>query len=430
MNRFVKFTWGFFSVIALFLVSAIIFLTVIIDTNTFKPWVAQWVKENKQRTLTFEGDIKLSFYPKINLNLGPVSLSEYQQDKVFASVEKIQLSVSTLALLRRQFNAEGITIQGINATLIRFHDGRTNIDDLIAPDEEPTAFTFDIDSVEIVDTHLSLQDEITNNTMTLSNLNIETGRLQTDLFTEIELTSSGQLVGTNKPNDMSFSLNLEAAQIQLNDGYVTSDPIHLSFKIVDSINHLTGKFSISDLTWAGDQLESNLIHFELTAQNDMQTVTASVDTTFIGLPVEQQWTLPDIDAVLSITHKEDADPPINAQLSGDLIFNPQMETIQMNYTGNLADSPFQADFSLTNFSEKILNLHFYIDQLNLNHFIAPQTPQRVANKKQPAEQLDLSFLRNLNMTGFIHIGQLQIGDIQSSDIQLYIQPANSDALTQ
>ncbi len=429
MTRLIKSAWIIFSVITLLSASAIIFLTLIIDANTFKPWITQWVKENKQRTLTFEGNLELGFYPKLNINLGPVSLSEYQQDKIFASVEKVHLSVSLLALLRKQFNADGITVKGINATLIRFEDGRTNIDDLIVPDEEPTAYRFDIDHVKIVNTNVILQDEITNNTLTLSNLNLETGRLQTDLFTGIKLTSNGQLVRTNTPNDMTLGLNFAATQIQLNDGYVTSEPVHLSFNITDALNNISGKFLMSDLTHTGDQLESNAIHFELTAQNTMQTVTAAVDTTFVGLPAEQHWTLPDINAIFSLTRKEDANPPIDGQLSGDLIFNLRTETIQMNYTGELVDSPIQASFSLTNFSEKTMSLHLFIAQLNLNHFMASQTPPLTTNKEQ-AEQLDLAFLRNLNMTGLIHIGQLQIGDIQSTDIQLQIRPADSTASTQ
>lgn len=440
MNRFVKSVWIIFSIISLLLISAIVFLTVIIDANTFKPWITQWVKENKQRTLAFEGDINLSFYPKINLNLGPVSLSEYQQDKIFSSVEKIQLSVSLSALLRKQFNSEGITIQGINATFIRFEDGRTNIDDLIASDEKSTAFTFDIDYVEIIDTHVILQDEITDKTMTLSNLTLATKRLQTHLFNNIRLNGNGQLVETNTPESMTFDLNLEATQIQLDDGYVTSEPIHLSFNIAGSSNNMIGEFSLSDLTWTGNQLESNSIHFELTSQNIMQTVSASVKTAFIGLPDEQRWTLPDINAAFSLSNTENSAPPINGQLSGNLIFNLLTETLQMNYKGKLADGSFQANFSLTNFSEKIFNLNFYIDQLDLNDFTSPQTPQHITNKKQPDQfksdkhiqsndQLDISFLKNLNMTGLIHIGQLQIGDIQSNDIQLQIQPAHINSST-
>ncbi len=429
MTRLLKSAWIIFRVITLLSASVIIFLTLIIDTNIFKPWITQWVKENKQRTLTFEGDLKLGFYPKLTINLGPVSLSEYQQDKIFASVEKVQLAVSPLALLRKQFNTGGITVQGINATLIRFEDGRTNIDDLLAPDEEPTAFTFDIDHVEIVNANVILQDKITNNSLTLSNLNLETGRLQTDLFTGIQLTSSGQLVGVNTPNDMALALNFAATRIQLNDGYVTSEPIHLSFNIADASNNVSGKFVMSDLTHTDNLLESNAIHFEITAQNTMQTVTAAVDTTFVGLPAEQHWTLPDISAAFSLTVKKDANLPIDGQLSGELIFNPRLETLQMNYTGELVDSPMQASFNLTNFSERTMNLHLFIAQLNLIHFITPQTPSLTANKKQ-VEQLDLAFLRNLNMTGLIHIGQLQIGDIQSTDIQLQIHPADATASTQ
>ena len=435
MSRLAKYTWIISSVITLSLVSAIIFLTMIADTNTFKPWITQWVKENKHRTLIFDGDIELSFYPKLGINLGPISLSEYKQDKVFASVEQAHIKLALLPLLRKQFIIDEITIQGLKTTIIRFQDGHTNIDDLITHNKETTTFSFNIGHAEIVATDILLKDYITNKIATFSNLNLKTGRLSTHSLNQIKLHSSGQITTSNTSGSTTFDFNLATTQIQLNDGYISSDPLYLSFNITDATSHLTGRLSISDFTHTDNQLKSELIQIELTSQKDTQVLMASINTSFIGKPDKQIWTLPDINSVLNLTHKEETDPPIKGQLSGNLIFNPLTETIQMHYTGKFANSPFQANLNLTNFTEKYLDLRLVIDQLDLNHFITYQTQPLIPNQKNTgksksndqAEQgraLWPSFLEDLNITGLIHIGQLQIGDIQSTDIQLHIQPNN------
>ena len=53
------------------------------DPNQYKDEITRVVKEKKDRTLVIPGNIKLAFFPKLGVETGAASLSEYKSDKPF-----------------------------------------------------------------------------------------------------------------------------------------------------------------------------------------------------------------------------------------------------------------------------------------------------------------------------------------------------------
>ncbi|MDO9630409.1 MAG: AsmA family protein, partial [Humidesulfovibrio sp.] len=61
-------------VVTLFVVAAVL-LAVMVDPNKYKGDITRLVKERTGRELVFEGDVKLSFFPRLGVETGGVSLS-------------------------------------------------------------------------------------------------------------------------------------------------------------------------------------------------------------------------------------------------------------------------------------------------------------------------------------------------------------------
>ncbi|HEX5539599.1 MAG TPA: AsmA family protein, partial [Methylophilaceae bacterium] len=109
------------------------------NPNDYKPLIVKLVQEKKQRTLNIEGDIKLSFWPKIGADLGKISLSEHNSSQQFASVDGLKVSLALLPLLHKQLVVDTIYIDGARAHIVRNADGSTNFDDLLSPSEDNTS---------------------------------------------------------------------------------------------------------------------------------------------------------------------------------------------------------------------------------------------------------------------------------------------------
>ncbi len=147
------------------------------DANSFKSEIVQYVKAHTQRDLVLQGDIKVTFFPKLGLDSGKMLLRQRNSAREFASVNNARLYIAWLPLLRKQLVFDHVEIDGARVNLTRFKDGSTNYDDLLIRDEVLSPMTFDIDGVRITNSSVNWQDDIKWQRVSLQDLQIETGRL-------------------------------------------------------------------------------------------------------------------------------------------------------------------------------------------------------------------------------------------------------------
>jgi len=135
VKRIIKFLSLSVGLLLLLLVVIAIALPFIVDPNDYKPEITQAVKQNTGRNLTLKGDIKLSVFPWLGLELGETRLSNARGfgKKPFVKMERIGIKVKLLPLLRRQVIVDKIILQGLQLNLARNRKGVTNWDDLLQP---------------------------------------------------------------------------------------------------------------------------------------------------------------------------------------------------------------------------------------------------------------------------------------------------------
>ena len=159
------------------------------NPNDYKPQIIKLVQQNKQRTLTIPGDIKLTLFPRIGADLGRAAISEHRSDLSFASVERAKVSLALFPLLKKQLVVDRIQVDGLVANLRRNQDGTTNFDDLLGKDEQPSQFQFDIDGVEVRNAKLQFEDRMAGRVLELAKINLTTGRVAEGVPSRVELTA-------------------------------------------------------------------------------------------------------------------------------------------------------------------------------------------------------------------------------------------------
>jgi AsmA protein len=171
------------------------------DPNHYKPQIVQAVKERTQRTLKLEGDIRLAFWPSIGVKIGKTSLSERASDREFAAVEEIRVALKLLPLLSRQAVVDTVHVKGLRAHLVKGKDGRLNVDDLTgapgtkeapAPKGAAPEFKVDIAGLDIENATIAYTDQAAGTKLTLSKLNLKTGRIAPGVPGRIELAFNAQ----------------------------------------------------------------------------------------------------------------------------------------------------------------------------------------------------------------------------------------------
>jgi AsmA protein len=132
MGKLLKFILGLVVLAAGLLIVLAVALPFIIDPNDYKDQIAAKVQENTGRTLSIDGDISLSVFPWLGLDIGPTRLSNAQGfgEQPMASMEKVQVRVKLLPLLHKQLEMDTIRLSGLRLQLGKDASGRGNWDDL------------------------------------------------------------------------------------------------------------------------------------------------------------------------------------------------------------------------------------------------------------------------------------------------------------
>lgn len=224
MNKIVKYGLLGTGAVVGVAVAIAVYLAATFNPNDYKSYIIQSVKDRKQRTLHLDGDIKLTFFPRLGANLGKLSLSEVNSDQQFAAVETARVSLELMPLLGRQMVVSEVLVNGLSATLIKHKDGTTNIDDLLGKDEkqksENQPIKFDIAHVVIEKTNLNYRDEGTGAQYAIHDMNLKTGRIANGVPGKIDLSAGVQ---ANQPKldivtqlKTTLTFDLDRQQYQLN----------------------------------------------------------------------------------------------------------------------------------------------------------------------------------------------------------------------
>ncbi len=217
-------------ILALIVVVAIVAAT--FDPNEYKPQIVNLVKERTGRTLTMDGRIGLTFFPKIGAEVEKVTLSEPNGPKTFAKVEEARVALALLPLLSKQVIVDRVTLSGLAVDLVRYKDGRTNFDDLTGqtakpepppakPAEAPAGppLAIDVGGIELRNAAVGWRDERDGTDVRLSNVRLRTGRIASGVPGRLELAAKidGAQPKANLQVDLEtgYRLNFETQAVAL-----------------------------------------------------------------------------------------------------------------------------------------------------------------------------------------------------------------------
>lgn len=220
---------GLLTVVVLALAGVAVFLLTL-DPNSYKGKIQGWVYEHYQRTLTIDGDLQLSLFPRIALAAREVKLSEKQSEDAFVSVDSARFAVAIWPLLFDRFVVDHVSVSGFKATLVRHPEGGFNFDDLLdaesgadattpqasprsdaeaapqpgaASERAADALNVDIAGLELKDGEILYLDQKTGQRVQLSKMQVNTGRVTFDQ--PFDVTLNADLKGETPAIDASIS---------------------------------------------------------------------------------------------------------------------------------------------------------------------------------------------------------------------------------
>ncbi len=190
------------------------------DPNAYKYKLEELVQQRYHRTLTIDGEIELSLFPRIGLSVQGVSLSEPNSTETFASIDSTRLAVAVWPLLSNSFVVDHVAISGLKARVVRDKQGMFNFSNLVGGTAPVTAvpenpaealagaaqtavqaiangnlpqsrnnMQIDIAGLDLKDGQVQLQDAISGMAVAVTKINANTGRVTFNQPFDVRLTA-------------------------------------------------------------------------------------------------------------------------------------------------------------------------------------------------------------------------------------------------
>ncbi|AFJ01960.1 A/G-specific adenine glycosylase [Methylophaga frappieri] len=229
--------------LVILLIVAIAAIPFFVDPNDYKDEIASQVEKATGRQLVIQGDIELSVFPWLALQLGQMSLSNaegFEADN-FAQVNAADIRIKLLPLLKKEIEMDTIVLDGLVLNLETDKNGKTNWQDLSQsgevtaetnaadeiPDDAPPALAaISIAGVQLTDANIMWSDASKGENYQLRNLNLETDPLvpgqPTALSMKFDIISAKPAAKAYVTLDSDIIVDMENEHYQLTDLNVTT----------------------------------------------------------------------------------------------------------------------------------------------------------------------------------------------------------------
>src|SRR3569623_252245 len=378
------------------LAAAALFIVLTFDPNKYKAEIAAAVSQATGRELTISGDIRLPLFPWLGVELGAMELSNAPGfgSEPFVSITSAAVKVKLLPLLRKEVQAEAVTLTGLRLHLRRDAAGRNNWADLVAaskgeaPPEPgvssaaPVLAGFALGGIDLRAATLVFDDRAEPAHYELRKLNLHTGA-----------------VNLRDPVKLDLDFDFESAAPAVGG--------HLQPATTALYGGAGQTLALDDLALAG-QLQG-------TAVPGGAATVKSPSAALLDL-AEQQYDLRGTLKQLAIT-------PVTADAQ---VLQALRGRVQFSYSGNTAaldDIELKLDQTTLKGSASVRDF-----AKPAVRYLPPPAPKATPVAAPPsaaaaagAAALPLATLRKLDVDGKLRIGALKVAKMKLSDIDMALR---------
>ena len=425
------------------IVIAAVALLLFFDPNDFRDTISTQVKNATGRDLTIEGDLSISLFPWLAVEIGRTTLGNADGfgDEPFVNFDSARLSVRVMPLLTRQEIAVGTAaLDGFEANLAVAADGTTNWDDLAqagqasdgAAAESDTGggdVMLDIANVSLNDARINYADAQSGSRYSVTDLNLATGRIAAGETFDID----GGFAFTAEPGELAGNLSI-AGSITLGEAMqsLTTDGLSIDGSIAGLVSEPT---------------EFRLVSRSIALDAEREQIDlGEIDLTVLGLsmaatvePYGYSGTS-DLSAALRVAEfslKElmrtlDIEPPVTAdenalqRLSFEanaVVGQTALTLTSMNLV--MDDTTMTGELAVPLTESGSLAFNLVADSITLDNYMAP-ADEAAAETEEPAADIEIpvDLIRTLKAQGSVRMAEAFLGPIAFTDMELGVNGAD------
>jgi len=347
------------------------------DANNYKQDLSEMVLASTGRDLQFYGDVGLTFYPALGMELGALSLSNAAgfDSAPMVKVNKVSISVDVGSIIAFSPQINELILDGLKINLQKNADGVNNWDDLTkleatqssnaesevstaSPKRQPMKMSGAFGGLNITNAQLSWLDIQAGEDYQVQNLTIKTGRIRPE-----------------KPFDLKVQVALES-----------KDEIKADIDFATQVRYWFDK-----------------------EQLNLSDLTMSISAVGESLPLGK----------------------IQVEIASDsIVLNPQKRSAALKgLVLNLDNTKIIGEATVSNNEQPVLNFKLATDNLDIDALLGTPPPQPEPNADEKLTEvseediqisLPMDLLRTLQVDGELVVKQLKMQNLFMRDIDIGI----------
>lgn len=426
-------------------------LLFIVDPNDYKGQIASAVEEQTGRTLTIEGDMALSVFPWLGLDIGKTQLSNAEGfgEEPMARMDAVQVRVKLLPLLRKTLEMDTLKLSGLQLHLAKAADGTTNWDDLTAApetagDKEEAAPAEDaggellgglaIGGIEVKDAQLVWDDRSTDSHYEVRDLSFTTGTIE-----------------PGEPFDLDLGFSIAATQPDVSGTFALTGGIWIN-ESLQALRISDARFNADvsgeaipggrqELSLASDialdleqqtlelpQLVLKVLGMEISGQASGSGITGDAPQ-FRGDVAIAEFIPRDVIASLGQDLPVTSDATVLGKADASLQWEASTDHFAAtSLTAHLDDTRLGGTARLDNFAAPAIGFNLQVDAIDVDRYLPPPSDTAEAAPATPAAaagggagMLPVETLRGLNLNGSLKLGSLKAYNLRSTNIEFTVR---------
>lgn len=439
MNRLLKTLLIIVAGIVGIVILASVALALFFDPNDYRDDISAGVKEVTGRDLTIEGNLSLSLFPWLAIEVGRTELGNAEgfSDEPFMRFEKASLSVRMLPLiLRQEASISTASIEGLVVNLEVAANGATNWDDLLGTEEparlevpesdaEPTKF--DVGNIRVSDANVSYTDAQSGSAYTITNLTFNSENIGADepfdLDAEFDFSVAPGDLGGHVAIRGTTTMTAGAAQVSI-EGLNVSGVLH-------GVTTKAAEFNFDSRAMMIDTVAEVMSPGEMDFSVLGVSMSANVEPfSYAGNPQPKaelrvaEFSLKELMQALDIEPPATADASALSRVSFSASAAVGEDSITLDsMTLELDDSTMVGSLSLPTTENGTIRFDLNVDAINLDGYMAPADADAASAADGSVDDIEIpvDMIRGLKANGSFKINRAFLSGMEFTNLELGLQ---------
>ena len=450
MTKLLKILAWLVGILVVLVVALVVLVPLFFNPNDHKDRIISEVKQVTGRDLSIKGDIGLSVFPWLGLELNGLSLSNPPGfgSQPFASVQQAKVRVKLMPLLLdRTLEADTVQIDGLDLNLTKNKQGQANWEGLegkpgAAESQTPSEAeatkqqglaAFTIGGVSVKDAHVVWDDRGSGQHYEIKDLQLETGPLTPDKPVEVTLGLGVQSQQPPLQGKIELTTNLKSKSEQQ---YLAVENLVLKLQLTgeglpkDGLDvRLTGNVFLDNARGTLEAKDLHLQSGDLNMQASLEGQDLQAKPSFKGdLRLDEfsprQWM-----QRFGLAVPQTSDPEVLKRLSLASSFDATTALVAFDKLNlQLDQTKIKGKLELLKPADPTYTFALDIDQIDLDRYLPPQPEPHpgaagsTPTAAQPAESplFPVELLRKLKLDGNLRIDSLTVNKIKAEAVQLKV----------